>query len=68
MVDYVVDGGEYEEELFATKREAMKRAQQVANEKGEPIYVYRWARPDRESDMELDEGGITIVEPKGEQA
>lgn len=49
-VDYVVDGGEGEEEIFDTKREAIRRTKQLAEEKNEPIRILRWARPDKWSD------------------
>jgi hypothetical protein len=56
LVDYVVDGGDGEEELYNTKREAVRAAQRLAKEQRRPISVYRWSRPTRDDDMELDEG------------
>ena len=61
MVDYVVDGGEGEEEIFHTKNQAIRRAKQIAKEKHEAIRIYRWARADKWSDMEIDEGFNLIV-------
>jgi len=55
MVDYVVDGGDGEEELYDTKREAIRAAQRLAKEQRRPIDVFRWFRPTRDDDMELDE-------------
>lgn len=67
MVDYMVDGGDGEEEFCNTKQEAIKIAQQLANEKNEAILIYRWARPDRYSDFEIDEGFELCIKPmKGE--
>ena len=63
MVDYVVDGGDCEEEIYDTKRQAIKRAQELADEKKESIAIYRWFRPDRDSDLELDEGFRLYIEP-----
>lgn len=62
MVDYVVDGGEGEEELFPTKSQAIRRANQLAKEKHEAIRILRWSRADKWSDMELDEGFDLIIE------
>ena len=62
LVDYVVDGGDGEEELFNTKREAIKRARELSKEKGEPIRIQRWHRPyGLDSDMEIDEGFDLVV-------
>jgi hypothetical protein len=63
MVDYVVDGGDFREEVYDTKRQAIKRAQELANEKKETMSIYRWVRPDRDSDLELDEGYRLYIEP-----
>lgn len=66
MVDYMVDGGEMEEEFCDTKQEAIKIAQQLANKKNKTISIYRWARPDKYSDLEIDEGFRLYIEPKEE--
>ena len=63
MTDYVVDSGDGEEELCNTKQQAIKQAQKLANERKETITVYRWFRPDRDSDLELDEGFRLYVKP-----
>lgn len=63
MVDYVVDGGDFREEIYDTKRQAIKRAQELANERKETITIYRWFRPDRYSELELDESFRLHVEP-----
>lgn len=62
-VDYMVDGGELEEEFFNTKRDALKRAQALANERRQKVYVYRWARGAC-NDFEIDEGGTVEVLPQ----
>lgn len=62
MVDYVVDGGEGEEEIFPTKNQAIRRAKRLAKEKHEAIRILRWARADKWSDLELDEGFDLIIE------
>lgn len=62
--DYMIDGGDGEEEFCNTKREAIKIAQQLANEKNETIPIYRWTRPDRYSEPEIDEGFRLYIEPK----
>ena len=63
LVDYIVDNGDGEEEIYPTKREAIRAAKRYAREKGEPAAVYRWFRPTRDDDMELDEGFRLTVEP-----
>lgn len=63
LVDYIVDGGDGAEELYDTKREAVRAAQRLANELRQPIDVWRWSRPTRDDDMELDEGFRLTVEP-----
>ena len=63
MVDYVVDGGDGEEEIYGTERQAIKRAQELANEKKETMPIYRWVRPNRDSDLELDEWYRLYIEP-----
>lgn len=63
LVDYIVDNGDGEEEIYQTKREAIRAAKRHAIEKGEPVAVYRWFRPTRDDDMELDEGFRLTVEP-----
>lgn len=68
MVDYVVDGGDGEEELFPTKREAVRAAQKLAKEQGQPITIFRWTRPTRDDDMELDEWFRLTINEKGEQS
>lgn len=66
-VDYVVDGGEGEEEIFGDKRGAIKRAHELADLKNETIRVLRWFRPDQYSDLELDEGFDLEVSPKDKE-
>ena len=63
LVDYIVDNGDGEEEIYPTKREAIRAAKMYAKERGEPVAVYRWFRPTRDDDMELDEGFRLTVEP-----
>ena len=63
MVDYVVDSGDGEEEIYGTERQAIKRAQELANEKKETMPIYRWVRPDMDSDLELDEWYRLYIEP-----
>lgn len=64
MRDYVVDAGDGAEMLYSTKREAIKAAQKLANECGEPISIWSWVRPDRDSDLEFDEGFELVINPK----
>lgn len=59
----MVDGGIDAEEIYATERQAIKRAQELANKKKETVPIYRWARPDRDSDLELDEWYRLYIEP-----
>lgn len=63
LVDYIVDGGDGAEELYDTKREAVRAAQRLANELRQPIDVWRWSRPARDDDMQLDEAFRLTVEP-----
>lgn len=66
LVDYVVDGGDGEEEIYNTKREAIRAARRLAKEQGQPIAIYRWTRPTRDDDMELDEDFKLTINEKGE--
>ena len=63
LVDYIVDNGDGQEELYLTKREAISAARRLAKETGEPISIYRWYRPSRYDDMEIDEGFRLTIEP-----
>ena len=63
LVDYIVDNGDGEEEIYPTKREAIRAAMKYAREKGEPVAVYRWFRHARDDGMELDEEFRLTVEP-----
>jgi hypothetical protein len=63
LVDYVVDNGDGQEELYSTKREAISAAKRLAKETGEPIPIYRWHRPSKYDDMEIDEGFRLTIEP-----
>lgn len=66
LVDYVVDGGDGEEELYNTKREAIRAARRLAKEQGRPIDIWRWTRPTRDDDMELDEGFRLTIKHESE--
>ena len=55
MVNYVVDGGDGNEIICDTKQQAIKIAQTLANKTGEIIPIQRWFRPDRDSDLEIDD-------------
>jgi hypothetical protein len=63
LVDYVVDNGDGQEELYPTKREAISAAKRHAKETGEPIPIYRWHRSSKYDDMEIDEGFRLTIEP-----
>lgn len=54
-VDYVVDAGDGEEEIYKTKRAAIRRANKIANSRKVRLHVYRWAG-DYGDDIQLDEG------------
>lgn len=60
MVDYTIDG----DEICDNKSIAIKRAQKRANEKHQPMLIQRWARPDRYSDLEIDENFTMWVKPE----
>lgn len=62
-VNYVVDKGDDNEEIYDTKRQALARGQVLADERHETILVYRWVRGTC-GDMELDEGGTVEVQPQ----
>ena len=66
MVDYVADGGDGNEIICNTKQQAIKVAQMLANETGETIPIQRWFRPDRDSDLELDDSFELNIKPNKE--
>lgn len=60
--DYMVDGGDGREVFCSTLREATKVAEKLSREQKRGIYIYRWVRPDRWSDLEIDDNWVKYVE------
>lgn len=60
-IDYMIDGGDGEEIICNTLREAKKVAADLSRKQKRGIYIYRWYRGTCD-DMEMDDNWCCYVE------